>query len=119
MISSPTHSNADRFFDFSPVDAGNAISVHNSLRQLLSMHCLVRYYSQHYYPVAPEAERLWKPVFSNDERSSMGNEGRTVDHIVALGCEEGVKRDFFFQISGQIEKLGCKRDGMIYSTDFP
>jgi hypothetical protein len=119
MISSPTHSIADRFFDFSPVDAGNAISVQNSLRQLLSMHFPDRYYSQHYYPVAPEAERLWKSVFSNDERSSMGNEGRTVDQIVALGCEEGVTREFFFQISGQIEKLGCKRDGMISSSDLP
>lgn len=111
MISSPTHSNADRFLDFSHVDAGNAISVQNSLRQLLSMHFPDRYYSQQYYPVAPEAERLWKAVFSNDESSSMGNEGGTVDQIVALGCEEGVKREFFFQISGQIEKLGCKRDG--------
>jgi hypothetical protein len=107
----PTHGNADRFLDLSPINAGNAINVQNSLRQLLSMHFPAGEYSQHYYSVAPEAERLWKPVFRNDERSSIGNEGRTVDQIVALGCEEGVKLDFFWQISGQIEKLGTKTDG--------
>lgn len=114
----PTRGNADRFLDFSPINAGNAISVQNSLRQLLSIHFPAGEYSQYYYPVAPEAERLWKPVFRNDERSSIGNEDRTVDQIVALGCEEGVKRDFFWQISGQIEKLGIKRDGEYFALNF-
>lgn len=111
LTPSPTHGNAEKFFDFSPVNTGNAINVQNSLRQLLSMHFPASDYSQYYYPVAPEAERLWKPVFRNDESSSIGNEGRTVDHIIALGCEDGVKRDFFYQVSGQIERLGSKRDG--------
>ena len=108
----PSHSNAEKFFDFSPVNAGNSINVQNSLRQMLSTHFPAGQYSQHFYPVAAEAERLWKPVFRNDERSSISIEGRTVDQILALGCEDGVKRDFFFQISGQIGKLGSKRDGM-------
>ena len=107
------HRNAEKFFDFSPANVGNAINVQNSLRQMLSTHFPAGDYSQYFYPVAPEAERLWKPVFRNDERSSIGKEGRTVDQILALGCEDGVKRDFFFQISGQIGKLGSKRDGMI------
>jgi hypothetical protein len=102
---------AKKFVDFSPVNVGNSINVQNSLRQLLSMHFPSEEYSQHYHPVAPEANRLWKPVFRNDERSSIGNEGRTVDQIIALGCETGVKREFFVQISGQVEKLGTKRDG--------
>ncbi|KAE9372141.1 hypothetical protein N431DRAFT_375098 [Stipitochalara longipes BDJ] len=111
LTSSPMQNNAEKLFNFSPVKARNAINVQNSLRQMLSAHFPAGEYSQHFYPVSPEAERLWKPVFRNDEHSSIGNEGRTVDQILALGCEDGVKRDFFLQISGQIGKLGSKRDG--------
>jgi hypothetical protein len=115
----PIHGNAEKFLDFTPINVGNAINAQNSLRQLLSMHFPAGEYSQHYYPVAPEAERLWKPVFRNDESSSIGNEGRTVDQILALGCEEGVKQHFFLQISGQVSRLGTKKDGMTVSECFP
>ncbi|KAN0110301.1 hypothetical protein V8E51_006688 [Hyaloscypha variabilis] len=111
LTPSPTHSNAEKFSSFSPVNAGNAISVQNSLRQMLSTHFPTQVYSQYFYPVAPEAERLRKPMFRNDDCSVIGNEGRTVDQILALGCEDGVKRELFLQISGQIGKLGSKRDG--------
>ncbi|KAH6717936.1 hypothetical protein BKA61DRAFT_294652 [Leptodontidium sp. MPI-SDFR-AT-0119] len=102
----------NRFVDFSPVNPGSAISVQNSFRELLSILFPVsENYTQYLYPVAPEANRLWKPVFRNEEGGSIGIEGRTVDQIIAFGCDEGVKKDFFYQISGQIEKIGTKRDG--------
>jgi hypothetical protein len=105
---------AEKFIDFSPTNPNNAINVQNSLRQLLSLHVPAgeNAYTQYYYPVAPEADRLWKPVFRNDQSTIIGNNGRNVDQIIALGCEDGVKKDFFFQISGQVEKLGTKRDGL-------
>lgn len=104
----------ERFIELAPVNSRNAISVQNSLRQLLSVHFPPgeEKYCQHYYPVHPEADRLWKPVFRNDENAAIGNKGRTVDQIIAVGREHGVKKDFFLQISGQIEKLGMKRDGV-------
>ncbi|PVH77859.1 hypothetical protein DL98DRAFT_517174 [Cadophora sp. DSE1049] len=102
----------NRFVEFSPVNPGNAISVQNSFRELLSiLFPTNENYSQYVYAVAPEVERLWKPVFRNEEGGPIGIEGRTVDQIIAFGCEEGVKKDFFYQISGQIEKIGTKRDG--------
>ena len=102
----------NRFVEFSPANTGNAISVQNSFRELLSIiFPASENYSQYVYPVATEAERLWKPVFRNEEGGPIGIEGRTVDQIIAFGCEEGVKKDFFYQISGQIEKIGTKRDG--------
>ncbi|KAK0127554.1 hypothetical protein ONS96_007088 [Cadophora gregata f. sp. sojae] len=102
----------NRFVEFSPVNPGNAISVHNSFRELLSiLFPASENYSQYVYPVAPEVDRLWKPVFRNEESGPIGIEGRTVDQIIAFGCDEGVKKDFFHQISGQIEKIGTKRDG--------
>jgi hypothetical protein len=42
----------------------------------------------------------------------VGGESWTVDQIIALGCEDGVKNDFFVKISGQVERLGSKRDGL-------
>jgi len=120
VMTPPPSSNgaAEKFFEFSPINASNAIDVQNSLRQMLSLHFPASDtgYSQYAYPVAPEADRLWKPVFRIDETASIGNEGRTVDQIIALGSEEGVKKDFFAQISGQMERLGTKRDGMSRSA---
>lgn len=111
----PPHVNhtAEKFVSFRPVNPRNAISVQNSLREILKLHFPPgeNGYSQHYYPVAPEMERLWKPVFRNDDSGSFEAENRTVDQIIALGCEAGVKKDFFDQISGQVERLGAKKDG--------
>jgi hypothetical protein len=104
---------AEKFVSFRPVNPGDAISVQNSLRELLGAHFPAgeNGYSQHYYSLAPETERLWKPVFRNDNSGSLELENRTVDQIIALGCEAGVKKDFFNQISGQVERLGAKKDG--------
>jgi hypothetical protein len=108
----------NKFCEFSPINPNSVIGIQNSLRSLLNLHFPAgKYgYTQYSFPVAPEMERLWKPVFRNDDSSSIGHEGRTVDQIIALGCEEGVKKDFFSQISGQIEKLGTKRDGLNRSS---
>jgi hypothetical protein len=110
----PSSEIAQKFLDFSPMNSGNAVSVQNSLRQVLNVHFQAgeNGYSQYYRSVSPEMDRLWKPVFRNDESASIGNEGRTVDQIIALGCEDGVKKDFFAQVSGQIERLGTKKDGV-------
>jgi hypothetical protein len=105
---------AKKVVELAPISSYNAISVQNSLRQLLSTYFPSGEdkYSQYCYPVSSEAERLWKPVFRNDENASIGNEDRTVDQIIAFGCEAGVKMEFLHQISGQIERLGMKRDGV-------
>lgn len=109
---------SEKFCEFSPMNPNSVIGIQNSLRSLLKLHFPAgeNGYTQHYFPVSPETDRLWKPVFRNDENASIGNEGRTVDQIIALGCEEGVKKDFFAQVSGQIEKLGMKRDGLNRSS---
>ncbi|KAH6670130.1 hypothetical protein B0J14DRAFT_111888 [Halenospora varia] len=113
-----SNQNSEKFVEFSPLTTGNAISTQNSLRQLLSVYLPAREngFSQHCYPVAPEAERLWKPVFRNDDSSSIGNEGRTVDQIVAFGSEVGVRKEFFNQISGHVERLGMKKEGVSRSA---
>ena len=106
-------SSPEKFFEFSPMNPNSVIGIQNSLRSLFNLHFPAGKdgYTQYYYPVSPETERLWKPVFRNDETSSIGNEGRTVDQIIALGCDEGVKTEFSSQVSGKIERFGMKSDG--------
>ena len=109
---------AEKLCEFSPVNPNSVIGIQNSLRSLLNQHLPAgeHGYTQYYYPVSPETERLWKPVFRNEDTSSIGNAGRNLDLIIALGCEEGVKTEFLFQVSGQIEKLGMKEDGLNRSS---
>ncbi|TAQ83792.1 hypothetical protein B7494_g7878 [Chlorociboria aeruginascens] len=115
MTPEPTaNSFTQRLHLFSPFNTTNAISIQNSFRIFLNLHFPAgeNGYSQYYFAVSPEMDRLWKPVFRNDETATIGHEGRTVDQIIALGCEEGVKKGFFGQVSGQIEKLGTKKSGI-------
>ena len=102
----------EKYIRFSPAKADSVIAIQNSLRMLFNSQFPPQQgYTQHCFPVAPEADRLWKPVLSNDPYASR-KEDRTVDQIIALGCENGVKKDFFALISGQVERLGMKRDGL-------
>jgi hypothetical protein len=104
---------SEKFTDFSPDNTDNVIEIQNSLRSLLAVHFPAgeEGHTQMHSSISPETDRLWKPVFGNDESSKTGHESRTVDEIIAFGSEEGVNKDFFSQLSGQIEKLGNKRDG--------
>jgi hypothetical protein len=105
---------SDRFCKLSLMNQISMIEIHNSLRSLLNLHFPGgrNRYTQYCYPVSPDMERLWKPVFQSDEIPSVGNERETLDQIIAFGCEEGVNKDIFAQVSGQIEKLGMKKDGL-------
>ena len=109
----PSADLTDKFVDFVPLSSGTAIGIQNSLRQVLSVQFpTAEGYSQYLYTAPPEMDRLWKPIFRHDETASISKEGRTVDQIIALGSEEGVHHDFVAQISGQIERLGSKKDGV-------
>lgn len=101
-----------KFYDFNPTYRDSVIGVQDSLRAFLGLHFPASEtgYSQHCFPVIPEAERLWKSVWSADQ--SEDRDARSVDQIIALGCDDGVRKDFFGQISGQVEKLGTKRSGV-------
>jgi len=101
----------DKFYAFSPFDVENAIEVQNTLRLVLGLYFpREENYSQFIFPVISEADRFWKPVFGSNE-DILAHGDSTIDHIIALGCEEGVNQDLFSQISGQVEQLGMKRDG--------
>jgi hypothetical protein len=110
----PANIEDEKFCEFSMQAGTTVIGLQNSLRAFLGARFPAgeNGYTQYSFSTTPEADRLWKPVFRNDQNASIGDEGRTVDQIIALGCEDGVKKEFFSQISGQVERLGTKRDGL-------
>ncbi|SPJ72892.1 uncharacterized protein FTOL_02621 [Fusarium torulosum] len=91
-----------------------AITVQNSLRSVLQNHIPPENegHRQFQFPLLPELEGLWKPVFWETNPGSDQACGRRVDQILAFGAQRGVKRDYASTIAGQLEKLGSKASGM-------
>lgn len=110
----PTNMAEDKFCELPMPASTGVIGIQNSLRAFLNLRFPAgeNGYTQNNFPTAPEADRLWKPIFGTENHTSAGEDGRTVDQIIALGCEDGVRKAFFNQISGQVERLGTKRDGL-------
>ncbi|KAM0556025.1 hypothetical protein ACHAPJ_006006 [Fusarium lateritium] len=90
------------------------ITVQNSLRSVLQDHFPpeTQGYRQFQFPLLPELEGLWKPVFWETEPDSAGGSCYRIDQILAIGAQRGVKRDYASVVTGQLEKLGTKQSGM-------
>lgn len=112
-ISHSLDKNCKKILTFSATSSNGIISVHNCFRRLLSNYLPAgeNGYSQYYWPISPEADRLWKPVFGNWNISECLLKKTTVDRIIAFGCESDVKDDFKSQISGMVERVGFKKNG--------
>ncbi|KAF5661286.1 gastric mucin [Fusarium heterosporum] len=103
-----------KIHDLSINSQQTAITVQNSLRSVLQNHIPPENhgYRQFQFPLLPELEGLWKPVFWETEPDRTHGSGRRVDQILAFGAQRGVKRDYASAIAGRLEKLGCKHSGM-------
>ena len=102
-----------KIYSLSAVESGTVVDLQCSLRALLRERfpdC--EGHSNHHFFAASKADRLWNPVFSDQASSISGEEHRTVDQIIAIGCESGVSNDLLSQITGQVERLGMKRNGI-------
>ncbi|KAK2671863.1 hypothetical protein RAB80_011942 [Fusarium oxysporum f. sp. vasinfectum] len=103
-----------KFHDLRINGQETAITVQNSLRSVLQEHFPpeTQGYRQFQFSLLPELEGLWNPVFwetgSNDSRGSC----HRIDQILAIGAQRGVKRDYTCAVTGQLEKLGTKCNGM-------
>lgn len=104
---------ADRFHRFCPINSKTATGIQNSLRAALNVYYPPELTNYRQYTVPLDCDRLWKPVFRNSDGNSQ--EGRTVDQIIAIGAEDGVKSNFFNEIAGQVERLGTKKNGTTQS----
>ncbi|CAF3632390.1 unnamed protein product [Fusarium graminearum] len=91
-----------------------AIAVQNSLRSVLQDYFPpeTRGYRQFQFPLLPELEGLWKPVFWDIAPNGSQESCHRIDQIFAIGAQRGVKRDYTSAVTGQLEKLGTKHSGM-------
>ncbi|KAI0131288.1 hypothetical protein F4814DRAFT_457160 [Daldinia grandis] len=104
-----------RFHDFATTDCRTAVCMQNSLRSILNVYFPPQDagYHQFNFPLLPELSSLWKPVFREADAGSLAQQRkRKVDLILGIGAQKGVDREFLGAISGSLEKLGTKPNGV-------
>ncbi|KAI0850192.1 hypothetical protein F5Y00DRAFT_268644 [Daldinia vernicosa] len=110
-----------RFHDFATTGCRTAVCVQNSLRSILNIYFPPAEddagYHQFNFPLLPELSSLWKPVFREAAADSgtaavQQKRKRKVDLILGIGAQKGVDREFLGAISGSLEKLGTKPNGV-------
>ncbi|KAJ0304203.1 hypothetical protein COL5a_005337 [Colletotrichum fioriniae] len=105
----------DKFHDFNAVHGQTAVAMQNSLRSVLNIYFPPkgRGFSQFNFPLLPEMDALWKPIFRDVEPGgSPRKDNRRIDQILAIGAQRGVKKTFVSGVTSQLEKLGTKSSGV-------
>jgi hypothetical protein len=104
----------EKFHDFSILNCHTAVAVQNSLRSILNIYFPPedKGYHQFHFPLLPELDGLWKPIFREAEPGSPRKDNRRIDLIFAVGAQRGVKKEYSSAITGQLEKLGTKPSGV-------
>ncbi|KAK7417779.1 hypothetical protein QQZ08_011524 [Neonectria magnoliae] len=113
----PPHSISEaeeKIHEFNITSQQTPVVIQNSLRSVLKDHFPpeTQGYRQFQFPLLPELEGLWRPIFRQAEPDSAQENNRRMDQIFAIGAQRGVKKDYASAIIGQLEKLGTKSSGM-------
>ncbi|KPM39154.1 hypothetical protein AK830_g7420 [Neonectria ditissima] len=113
----PPHpvSEADgKIHEFNITSQQTPVVIQNSLRSVLKDHFPpeTQGYRQFQFPLLPELEGLWRPIFRQSEPDNTHENNRRMDQIFAIGAQRGVKKDYSSAIIGQLEKLGTKASGL-------
>ncbi|KAI1765838.1 hypothetical protein GGR53DRAFT_245547 [Hypoxylon sp. FL1150] len=105
------------FHDFTTTDCRTAVCMQNSLRSILNIYFPPEDagYHQFNFPLLPELSSLWKPVFREADSGTVIQRKSKVDLILAIGAQKGVDKEFLGAISGSLEKLGAKPNGVTRS----
>lgn len=120
----PYKTKEDKFHEFEIVSGQTAVAIQNSLRSVLSLYFPpeAEGYRQFQFSLLPEFDGLWKPVFRESEsRGSQRETNRRVDHILAIGSQQGVDKVYSSGIIKQLETIGTKssdRQGRSGRVDF-
>ncbi|KAG8160161.1 hypothetical protein KVR01_009697 [Diaporthe batatas] len=106
-----------RFHDFSTTGSLNAVATQNALRSVLEVYFPPPDSScphQIDFPMLQDIGSLWRPIFGKKATSDCGddNSENTPDLILAMGRQNGVKRELLSTLTGQVERLGTKSSGM-------
>jgi hypothetical protein len=114
----------NKFYEFEIVSGQTAVAIQNSLRSVLSVYFPpeAEGYRQFQFSLLPEFDGLWKPIFRESEsRGSQRGNSRRVDHILAIGSQQGVDKMYSTGIIKQLETIGTKssdRQGRSGRVDF-
>lgn len=113
----PAKSLEKRFHEFTTTSCRTAVCMQNSLRSILNIYFPPEDtgYHQFNFPLLPELGSLWKPVFRDTDTGAVTKRKRKIDLILAIGAQQGVDKDFLAAITGSLEKLGTKPNGMTRS----
>ncbi|KAM0248686.1 hypothetical protein ACHAQJ_009360 [Trichoderma viride] len=120
----PSTKKENKFYEFEILSGQTAVAVQNSLRSVLSVYFPpeAEGYRQFQFSLLPEFDGLWKPVFRESEsRGSQRESNRRVDHILAIGSQQGVDKVYSSGIIKQLETIGTKssdRQGRSGRVDF-
>ncbi|UNI19800.1 hypothetical protein JDV02_005951 [Purpureocillium takamizusanense] len=99
-----------KFHEFIVAADQTAVAVQNSLRSMLGEYFPpdTEGYHQFQFSLLPELDGLWKPMFRTfGPESPQFGDGR-VHQILAIGSQQGVKKEYSSAITGRLEKLGSK-----------
>ncbi|KAI0472488.1 hypothetical protein F4859DRAFT_107688 [Xylaria cf. heliscus] len=100
------------FHDFDLRECKTAVCIQNSLRSILNLYFPSEniIYQQFNFPLLPELNSLWRPVFreisSGDSKAT-----RRIDLILAIGAQKGVDKGLLCAITSSLEKLGRVSNG--------
>lgn len=120
----PCKGKEHKVYEFEIVSGQTAVAIQNSLRSILSVYFPpeAEGYRQFQFSLLPEFDGLWKPVFRESEpKGSQRENSRKVDHILAIGSQQGVDKVYSSKIIKQLETIGTKssdRQGRSGRLDF-
>jgi hypothetical protein len=107
-------SNAQRFLEFYPSNFRTCLGAQDAFRMMLSGNIPTMSLDNVPFTSPLQVYGSWKPVLRTDH--GLDSRGRTVDQILAVGYEDGVHKDLYQAIVGQIERLGTKKSGLSKSS---
>ncbi|UKZ62506.1 uncharacterized protein TrAtP1_003750 [Trichoderma atroviride] len=120
----PCKAKENEIYEFEVVSGQTAVAIQNSLRSILSTYFPpeAEGYRQFQFSLLPEFDGLWKPVFRESESKGSPREtNRRVDHILAIGSQQGVDKVYSSKIIKQLETIGTRssdRQGRSGRVDF-
>lgn len=120
----PCKAKENTIYEFEVVSGQTAVAMQNSLRSILSEYFPpeAEGYRQFQFSLLPEFDGLWKPIFRESESKGSEREtSRRVDHILAIGSQQGVDKVYSSKIIKQLETIGTKssdRQGRSGRVDF-
>ncbi|EGO56264.1 hypothetical protein NEUTE1DRAFT_130277 [Neurospora tetrasperma FGSC 2508] len=107
----PVTPSASRFHNISTHNK-TAVWVQNTLRSVLDVHTPIEeidYLSPDIDSPDPQLRSLWEPLMCAETDQPKGE--RNVDLILAIGAEDGVKKNFKQGVMAKIEQLGFSSHG--------